>query len=99
MNTSAANFKIVVTTCTAPIFFTPARLIAAGTHNPTNTNKMDPSLLPSLLMNTSTYNTHPTAMAAFPAHAVIQYDHAFANPKPLPYATREYAYGPPSAGK
>jgi hypothetical protein len=29
---------------------------------------------------------------------VIQYDHAFANPSPLPNATRAYAYGPPSAG-
>src|SRR5690348_2313932 len=38
-------------------------------------------------------------MAAFPAHAVIQYDHAFVNPSPLPNATRAYAYGPPSAGR
>src|SRR5215467_6144389 len=37
-------------------------------------------------------------MAAFPAHAVIQYDHAFTKPKALPNAAREYAYGPPSAG-
>src|SRR3954466_12701647 len=37
-------------------------------------------------------------MAALPAQAVIQYDHAFAKPIRLPNATRAYAYGPPSAG-
>ena len=33
-------------------------------------------LLWPLLMNTSTYSTQPTAIAALPAHAMIQYDHA-----------------------
>ena len=51
-----------------------------------------------LLMKCSTYSTQPTAIAAFPAHAVIQYDQALANPSRLPNATRAYAYGPPSAG-
>jgi hypothetical protein len=37
-------------------------------------------------------------MAAFPAHAVIQYDQALVKPIPLPNAARAYAYGPPSAG-
>jgi hypothetical protein len=37
-------------------------------------------------------------MAALPAQAVIQYDHALAKPTPLPKAARAYAYGPPSAG-
>ena len=49
-------------------------------------------------MKCSTYSTQPTAIAALPAHAVIQYDQAFANPSRLPNATRAYAYGPPSAG-
>ncbi len=49
-------------------------------------------------MKTSTYSTQPTAIAALPAQAVIQYDHAFGNPSLLPNATRAYAYGPPSAG-
>ena len=34
----------------------------------------------SLLMKCSTYRTQPTAIAALPAQAVIQYAHAFANP-------------------
>ena len=29
-----------------------------------------------MLMKCSTYSTQPTAIAALPAHAVIQYDHA-----------------------
>src|SRR3954468_22510055 len=37
-------------------------------------------------------------MAAFPAHAVIQYDQALVKPIPLPNAALAYAYGPPSAG-
>src|SRR3954454_23355235 len=37
-------------------------------------------------------------MAALPAHAVIQYDHALTKPTPLPNCVRAYAYGPPSAG-
>ena len=37
-------------------------------------------------------------MAAFPAHAVIQYDQALVKPSPFPNAARAYAYGPPSAG-
>ena len=80
------------------MFFTPERLIAAGIQRPTNTNRIEPNRLWPLLTNTSTYSTQPTAMAALPAQAVIQYDHAFANPSLFPNATREYAYGPPSAG-
>ena len=51
-----------------------------------------------MFTNSSTYSTQPTAMAALPAHAVIQYDHALAKPSLFPNATRAYAYGPPSAG-
>jgi hypothetical protein len=39
--------------------------------------------------NSSTYSTHPTAMAALPAQAVIQYDQALAKPRRFPNATRE----------
>src|SRR6478736_1080330 len=38
-------------------------------------------------------------MAAFPAQAVIQYDHAFMKPSGFPNPARAYAYGPPSAGR
>jgi hypothetical protein len=38
------------------------------------------SLLWPFLMKCSTYSTHPTAIAALPAQAVIQYDQALANP-------------------
>src|SRR5215831_4616911 len=92
MNASTANLMTVVTTCTEPMFFTPDRLTAAGSHSPTSTSITVISLFWPLLMKCSTYSTQPTAIAAFPAHAVIQYDQAFPN------ATRAYAYGPPSAG-
>ena len=98
MNASAANFTTVVTTCTDPMFLTPDRLITAGIHKPTSTSRIENSLLWPLLMKCSTYRTQPTAMAALPAQAVIQYDQAFVNPSRLPKATRAYAYGPPSAG-
>src|SRR6516162_3852995 len=81
------------------MFFTPERLIMAGNHKPTRTRRIDPTRLWPLLMNCSTYNTQPTAMAAFPAQAVIQYDQALRNPTLFPKATRAYAYGPPSAGR
>src|SRR5215470_11003875 len=97
-NASAANLMIVVITWTEPMFLTPNRLTAAGSHSPTSTSSTENSLFWSLLMKCSTYSTQPTAIAALPAHAVIQYDHAFANPSRLPNATRAYAYGPPSAG-
>ena len=99
MNASAANLTTVVTTWTEPMFLTPDRLIAAGIHSPTSTSRTENSLLWPVLMKCSTYSTQPTAIAALPAHAVIQYDHAFANPSRLPNATRAYAYGPPSAGR
>src|SRR6516164_9247400 len=89
---------MVVTAWTEPMFFTPDRLMTAGIQSPISTNSTETSLLWPVLMKCSTYSTQPTAIAAFPAHAVIQYDQAFANPSPLPNATRAYAYGPPSAG-
>src|SRR5215470_16992805 len=97
MNASAANLMTVVTTCTEPMFFTPDRLTAAGSHSPTSTSSTVIHRVWLLLMKCSTYSTQPTAIAALPAHAVIQYDQAFANPSRLPNATRAYAYGPPSA--
>ena len=98
MNASAANLMTVVTAWTEPMFFTPDRLITAGIHSPASTSSTEKNLFWLLLMKCSTYSTQPTAIAALPAHAVIQYDHAFANPSRLPNATRAYAYGPPSAG-
>src|SRR6516165_7874576 len=98
MKPTAKNLRIVVTTCINPMFFTPDRLMTAGTHRPTSTSRIEKPFLWPVLTNCSTYSTQPTAIAAFPAHAVIQYDQAFANPSPLPNATRAYAYGPPSAG-
>src|SRR5262245_19690956 len=80
------------------MFFTPDRLITAGSHRPTSTSSTVISLFCPLLMNTSTYSTHPTAIPALPAHAVIQYDHALKKPTTLPNAAREQAYGPPSPG-
>src|SRR3954447_12059396 len=88
MKASAANLRIVVMTCTEPMFLTPDRLIAAGSHRPTSTSTADPRRLWPLLTNCSTYNTQPTAIAALPAHAVIQYDHALTKPNLLPNATR-----------
>src|SRR5215467_3629652 len=80
------------------MFFTPDRLMTAGSHRPISTSSTVISLFWPLLMKTSTYSTQPTAIPALPAHAVIQYDHALKNPTTLPNATRAYAYGPPSAG-
>src|SRR5215468_11972042 len=98
MKASATNLRTVVTIWTDPMFFTPDRLMKAGTHRPTSTSRTVISLLWLLLMNTSTYSTQPTAIPALPAHALIQYDHALKKPSRLPNATRAYAYGPPSAG-
>ena len=81
------------------MFLTPDRLIAAGIHSPTSTSSTVIHLVWPVLMKCSTYRTQPTAIAALPAHAVIQYDQAFVNPRRLPKATRAYAYGPPSAGR
>src|SRR5215468_11078582 len=97
-NRSAANLRTVVIIWTEPMFLTPDRLMIAGSHRPTSTSRMVISLFWPLLMNTSTYSTQPTAIPALPAQAVIQYDHALKKPTTLPNATREYAYGPPSAG-
>src|SRR5215475_5141356 len=88
MNASTRNFTTVVTTCTAPMFLTPDRLTAAGSHSPTSTSRTENSLLCPVLMKCSTYRTQPTAIAALPAHAVIQYDQALAKPRRLPKATR-----------
>src|SRR5262245_6429848 len=99
MKASAKNFRIVVTTWIEPMFLTPDRLMKAGSQSPIRTSRIEAHLWWLLLTKCSTYSTQPTAMAAFPAHAVIQYDHAFMNPSGLPNATRAYAYGPPSAGR
>ncbi len=98
MNASTTNLITVVTTWTEPMFLTPDRLITAGIHSPISTSSTVTHLVWPLLMKCSTYSTQPTAIAALPAHAVIQYDQAFANPSGLPNAARAYAYGPPSAG-
>src|SRR5664279_2717861 len=98
MNASAENFMTVVQTWTDPMFLMPVRLMAAGSQSPTSTSPIENHLLWPVFTNSSTYSTHPTAIAALPAQAVIQYDQAFANPNGLPNATRAYAYGPPSAG-
>src|ERR1700722_14713781 len=87
MDAAAANLSIVVIAWTEPMFLTPDRLIAAGIHSPTSTSSTEYSLFWPLLIKCSTYRTQPTAIAALPAHAVIQYDHAFMNPNPLPNAT------------
>src|SRR3974390_1215780 len=99
MKTSAANLRMDVTIWTEPMFFAPDRLMKAGTHRPTSTSSTVNSLFWPLLMNCSTYRTQPTAIPALPAHELIQYDHALKKPTRLPKATREYAYGPPSAGR
>ena len=39
-------------------------------------------------MKCSTYSTQPTAIAALPAQAVIQYDQALMNPSGFPNAAR-----------
>ncbi len=46
--------------------------MAAGIHSPTSTSTSSPIGSWPLLTNTSTYSTQPTAIAALPAHAVIQ---------------------------
>src|SRR6516164_7854846 len=91
MNPTAKNLRTVVATCTDPMFLTPERLKNAAPHSPASTRRTEIHLVWSVLMNCSTYRTQPTAIAAFPAHAVIQYDQAFANPYRFPYATRTYA--------
>jgi hypothetical protein len=88
MNASTTNLMIVVTTWTEPMFLTPDRLIAAGIHSPISTSSTETHLLWPVLMKCSTYSTQPTAMAALPAHAVIQYDQALAKPSGLPKAAR-----------
>src|SRR5262249_21274352 len=88
MNATATNLITVVITCTEPMFLTPDRLTAAGSHSPTSTSSTVTSLFWPLLMKCSTERPPPPAIAASPAHAVIQYDHAFATPSPLPNATR-----------
>src|SRR6516165_11458171 len=95
---TAANLMIVVITWTEPMFLTPDRLTAAGSQSPASTSNTVIHRVCPVLTKCSTYSTQPTAIAALPAHAVIQYDQAFANPSRLPKATRAYAYGPPSAG-
>src|SRR5512133_651332 len=98
MKARAANFSLVVQRWTASMRLTPLRLMIAGTQRPTSTSRIEPNVACPLLMKTSTYSTQPTAIAALPAQALIQYDHAFAKPQLLPNATRAYAYGPPGAG-
>src|SRR5215831_3670696 len=86
MNASAANLITVVTAWTEPMFLTPDRLIATGIHSPISTSTTVIHLVWPVLMKCSTYRTQPTEIAALPAHAVIQYDQAFANPSRLPSA-------------
>ena len=88
MKARPANFAIVVATWKAPMFLMPPRLTHAGIQRPASTSRIDQSLVSPVLMNTSTYSTQPTAIAALPAQAVIQYDQAFANPSLFPNATR-----------
>jgi hypothetical protein len=54
------------------MFFTPDRLMAAGIHSPTSTSSTEKTGLWPVLTKCSTYRTQPTAIAALPAHAVIQ---------------------------
>src|SRR5215467_225727 len=98
MNASTANLNKEVTSCTEPMFLTPDRLITTGIHSPIRTSRTEKNLLWPLFMKCSTYSTQPTAIAALPPHAVIQYDQAFANPSRFPNAARANAYGPPPAG-
>lgn len=88
MKTSGMNFSTVVITWKAPMFRTPVRLIAAGIHSPTSAMSTDIAVRWPVLTNTSTYPTHATTMAAFPAHAVIQYDQALRKPANSPKASR-----------
>ena len=74
------------------MFFTPDRLIGGRDPQPDqHQQRSENSRLWPVLTNSSTYRTQPTAIAALPAHAVIQYDQAFAKPSGLPNATRAYA--------
>ena len=66
------NLRIVVTTWMNPMFLTPDRLMMAGSQSPTRTSRIEIQVVWSLLMKYSTYRTQPTAIAAFPAQAVIQ---------------------------
>ena len=84
MNANARNFKIVVATWMAPMFFTPDRFTNAGSHRPMSTSRMEAHRAWPLLTNSSTYSTQPTAIAALPAHAVIQYDQALVKPSGFP---------------
>src|SRR6516165_10939555 len=87
-NASATNLITVVITWIEPMFLTPDRLTAAGSHSPISTSSTEIHLFWPLLMKCSTYSTQPTAIAALPAQAVIQYDHALENPRGLPKAAR-----------
>jgi hypothetical protein len=91
MNRRAENLRIVVGIWMDAMFFAPERLTNAAAHNPARTRRIEAHLAWSLLMKCSTYSTQPTAIAAFPAQAVIQYDQAFMKPSGLPKPTRAYA--------
>src|SRR3954447_16215894 len=88
MNTSGMNLRIDVQVWAAPMFLTPLRLIAAGTHSPTRAISIETYLFPPLLRNSSTYSTQPTTIAAFPDQAVIQYSQALEKPARLPKPAR-----------
>ena len=80
------------------MFFTPDRLIRAGTHRPTSTSRTVNSLFPPLLMNSCTYSTQPTAMPALPAHRADPVRPRVEEADPV--AERDPGVGvrPPSAG-
>src|SRR5664279_2217165 len=79
MNSSGRNLRTVVTIWVTAMVRTPERLIRAGTHRPIKAIRTDQPLAWPLFQNTSTYPTQATAIAALPAHAVIQYDQAVRN--------------------
>ena len=87
MNTSAANLSIVVHLDRAHVL-DPGEIDRRRDPQPDQHQQDRDHLLCPLLTNSSTYSTQPTAMAALPAQAVIQYDQAFANPSRLPNAAR-----------
>src|ERR1700759_1293248 len=91
MKASATNLMMVGMTWTEPMFLTPDRLTAAGIQSPTSTSSTVIHLVWPLLMKCSTYSTQPTAIAALPAHAVIQYDQALMNPRGFPNPARAQA--------
>ena len=99
MNASATNLMMVVMTWTEPMFLTPERLIAAGIQSPTSTSSTVIHLVWPLLMKSSTYSTQPTAIAALPAHAVIQYDQALTKPRGLPNAGPRVGIGAAVGGQ